>query len=239
MANRLLLFPHALTSLAIATAVFPRFARLGSAGDLDELRKTTDQATHHTLLVAVPAAAGMILVGAPLIDVMFASEQSSAADLATANLTTIYLVASLPAIGVAQLHARTLYALDDYRTPAWMSFWLLLLNLILNVVFVIWLSMGVPGLVLATTIAAYANAFGLRQAVKARCSTNADSPIKIIPIVLATAAMAAAVYGLLAAWETDSRLGQVIFDLAIPILAGMATYGLALYLFGQRNLRMR
>lgn len=236
-ANRLLLFPHALTSLALATAIFPRFSKLGAADDRDGLRQTTDLATHHTLLIAVPAAVGMMLVAQPLIELMVGGELTGAEDLATATLTTVLLLASLPWIGVAQLHARALYALGDYRTPAWMSFWLLILNLVLNVILVVGFGMGVPGLALATTIASMINAFALRRKVTTACPGKAHG-FNIGRTLLATTAMAGAVYGMQEWVQATSRWEQALFDLALPIGVGMTVYGGLLYLLGQRNLRM-
>ena len=120
-------------------------------------------------MIALPAAIGMMLVADPLIAVMFNDSSVTDADMSTATLTTIYLVASLPMIGIAQMYARAFYAIGDYRTPAWMSFWLLILNSILDVVFVIGLDLGVPGFALATTLASMFNAFILRLKFRRFC----------------------------------------------------------------------
>lgn len=237
-ANRLLLFPHALTGLALATAIFPQLAKLGGSNDRSGLRKRLDEATHHTLLVAIPAAVGVMLVAQPLIALIFASDRSTADDLATANLTTIYLVASLPAIGVAQLHTRALYALNDYKTPAWMSFWLLMFNLVLNITLVVILDLGVPGLALATTIASIANVFALRRKTIAVCPGKTHD-FRIWQTLLATGCMALAVFVIQGSIDAASMWDQALFDLALPIVAGITIYGSVQYLLGQRSLRLR
>jgi putative peptidoglycan lipid II flippase len=224
-ANRLLLFPHALTSLALATATFPLFARLGAARDYLGLRQAVDTAARQTLFVAIPAAIGMMLVAQTLIELMFEGEKTTAADLVTANLTTICLVASLPSIGVAQLHARALYALGDYRTPALMSFWLLLLNLILNVVFVVGLGLGVPGLALATSLASMVNALGLRRALALRCPSPTPGSLGIAPTMVASGLMGLMVFAAQSAITSSTKTEQAVYDLGLPILAGVVTYG--------------
>jgi len=237
-ANRLLLFPHALTALALATAVFPRFSKLGASGNREELRKEVDVATRYTLFMALPAAVGMMLVAQPLIDLMLVNERSTAEDLATANLTTIYLVASLPAIGVAQLHAKALYAIGEYKAPAWMSFWLLLLNLLLNLVFVIGFDLGIPGLALATSIASAINALALRRKVISACPGEGHK-FRLWHTLAATAAMAGAVLGIQEWLLATSAWEQALFDLALPIAVGIAVYGGVQFMLGQRTLRMR
>lgn len=237
-ATRLQQFPLALTALALATAVFPRFSKLGGTGDRSELRKEVDAATRYTLLMALPAAVGMILVAQPLIDLMFASDRSTAEDLATANLTTIYFVAALPAIGVAILHVKALYAINDYQTPKRAAFWLLILNLILNLVFVIGFGLGIPGLALATSIASFINAFVLRRKVTSACPGERHD-FRIWQTMVATAAMAAAVLGTQELLLATSKLDRALFDLALPIVVGIAVYGGIQFMLGQRTLRMR
>ena len=239
-ANRLLLFPHALTSLAVATAIFPRLARLGATRDLPGLRRDLDGAQRHTLIIALPAAIGMMFVARPLLDLLFeGSDLITQTDLDTAALTTVCLVASLPSIGIALLHARALYALGDYRTPAWMALWMLILNLILNIVLVVALGFGVPGLALATTIASTVNAWTLRLIVKSKCPRPDETPATLAPTILACVVMAAAVYWVEQAVSSVETWEVVLYDLALPIVTGVATYGGIQFLFGQRSLRMR
>ena len=238
-ANRLLLFPHALTTLAVATVIFPRLARLGAAGIHTELRRELDRALRHTMVIALPAAIGLMLVARPLLELLFEdSPIISQTDLHTASMTTICLVASLPSIGAALLHARAFYALGDYRTPAWMSLWMLVLNLLLNILLVIVFDLGVPGLALATTIAATVNATALRLILTTKCPSK-DKPASLAPTVLACVVMAAAVYWVEQAIPASGTWELVLYDLTLPILTGVATYGGIQYLFGHRSIRMR
>ena len=237
-ANRLLLFPHALTSLALATAMFPRLATLGAQGDHAGVRTNTDRATLHTLIVALPATAGMILVAEPLIHVMFGGSRVSEQNMALATQTTVCLVASLPAIGVAQLHARALYAVGDYRTPAWMSFWLLLLNGVLDIVLVLGFDMGVPAFAIATTVASLCNAVVLRLRLCALCPDGA-TPTTLWPTLVATAVMSGIVLAMHRAVAATGRWEIVLYDLALPIAAGILSYGGLQWMFGLRHLRLR
>jgi putative peptidoglycan lipid II flippase len=238
-ANRLLLFPHALTSLALATVIFPRMASLGATDDRVGVRHTVDLAMHHTILVAMPAAVGMMLVAQPLLDVMLGGSLVTGQDIETAAMTTICLVASLPMIGVAQLHARALYSVGDYRTPAWMAFWLLVLNAVLDIVFVVTLDLGVPGLAIATTIASAVNAATLRHRVRKLCPVSDGTPRSLWSTIVACAVMAVVVVGVKELFNPTTRLGTVFLDLLLPVSAGMVSYVGIQYLFGERRLRMR
>ncbi len=224
LANRLLLFPHALTSLALATVVFPDLAVLAAREQAVELRHQLDRAVFQTLVVALPASLGMMLVAGPLIEVVFQHKAFTAADAYVSTWTTICLVAALPAIGVAQLHARALYALGDFKTPARVAVWLLLLNLILNLVFVLTFGLGVPGLASATTLCALVNAWVLRQRFVDHCPDRGAPPEPLLIVLLASAVMGALVYGAQQLFTGQTLTEKVLLDLLLPILLGAGVY---------------
>jgi putative peptidoglycan lipid II flippase len=228
LANRLLLFPHSLVALPLTTAVFPRLAAHASRDDLQSLRAQLDRAAGGILFLAIPATVGLALVADTLLEVAFVHGRYTAADAATTRWTTIALVAGLPALGASQLAARALYALGDTRTPARISAWLVLLNLTLNLTFLLVLGLGVAGLTAATSCCTYVNALALRRAIGRRAPGGARALPAIGRALLASAAMAAAILALRALLpETQSRSGTAILGLVVPVAAGIAVYVLA------------
>lgn len=224
LANRLLLFPHALTSLALATVVFPNLAVLAAREQAVELRHQLDRAVFQTLLVALPASLGMMLVAAPLIEVVFQYDKFTAADAYVSSWTTVCLVAALPGIGIAQLHARALYALGDFRTPARVAVWLLLLNLVLNLVFVLVFDLGVPGLAFATTLCALINAWALRQRFLDHCPDRTAPRERLLPVLVATVIMGGLVYAAQQLFAGETKFETAILDLLLPMLVGVSVY---------------
>ncbi len=229
LANRLLLFPHALTSLALATVVFPDLAVLSARKQTIELRHKLDRAVFQTLLVALPASLGMMLVAAPLIEVVFQHDKFTAADAYVSSWTTIFLVAALPGIGIAQLHARALYALNDFRTPARVAVWLLLLNLVLNLVFVLVFDLGVPGLAFATTLCALINAWALRQRFLDHCPERTAPRERLLPVLLATVIMGGLVYAAQQLFAGETLTETILLDLLLPVLVGISVYAALLH----------
>ena len=231
LANRLLLFPHALVALPLATVVFPRLAEQASRDDGTALRKSLDQALSITLMLAVPAAVGLAMIADELLLVAFQHGHYSAEDVPTTRWTTVMLVAGLPAIGSAQLQARALYALGDTRTPALVSAWLVVANVVLNLVLVGVCGFGVPGLTAATSACAFANALILRRVVAKRIGRSAVEAGSIGRTLVASAVMA----GVILAVDQlvpagGSRLVRALLGLALPIAAGIGTWFLALHL---------
>lgn len=224
LANRLLLFPHALTSLALATVVFPDLAALAAKEQATDLRHKLDRAVFQTLLVALPASVGMMLVATPLIQVVFQHGNFTAANTYVSSWSTICLVGALPGVGVAQLHARALYALGDFRTPARVAVWLLLLNLALNLVFVVVFDLGVPGLAFATTLCALVNAWALRQRFLDHCPDRTAPPEPLRPVLLATIVMGGLVYASQWFFAGESLTEAILLDLLLPMMVGVGAY---------------
>jgi putative peptidoglycan lipid II flippase len=236
LANRLLLFPHALTSLALATAVFPSLAVLGSDDDRRGLRTKLDGVLTGSLFLALPAALGLVLIAGDLVSVLFQHGEFTAEDTQQTHLATVLLVIGLPFVGSVQLHARAFYALGDMSTPARIAMRLLLVNLGLNLIFVLGTDLGAAGLTLATSLSAVANAAILRAKLRRICP-RVDPLTRILGrCVLATAAMGVAVWLVRDSIHAEGTLERVLFDLGLPILTGVLVYGLAHWLLGSPEL---
>ena len=224
LANRLLLFPHALTALAAATAVFPALSLLAAKGDLVGVRGKLDVIVHGTLLLSVPAAAGMWAVSQDLVSVAFVHGKYTEADAEITALTTSCLLAGLPFLSAAQLYARALYALGDYRTPALASIVLLFVSVALNLSFVLGLGMGTEGLTLAASVAALLNAAWLRARLKMLLPNGRAGRPLLARIGLATIGMVLAVWGVRALVHAPTRLGAACLHLLLPMAVGMLVY---------------
>lgn len=224
LANRLLLFPHALTALAAATAVFPTLSLLAAKGEFTPMRQKLDVAVHATMLLAVPAAAGMWAVSEDLVSIAFVHGSYTAQDAVHTARATALLVAGLPFLSAAQLYARGLYALGDNRTPAIAAVALLFINLGLDFALVLGAGMGAEGLTLASSLCSLINAAWLRTVLYARLPSGLAALPRIGRIVAATAAMLTTVFAVQRSIDGTTRLSRAMLDLALPIGAGMVAY---------------
>jgi len=236
LANRLLLFPHALTALAAATAAFPALSLLAARGDLAGVRSKLDAIVHGTTLLSVPAAAGMWAVGEDLVSIAFVHGNYTAADARTTALTTAYLVAGLPFLSAAQLYARALYALGEHRTPALASVVLLFVAVGLNLVFVLGLDFGVEGLTLASSLCNVLNAAWLRARLGMLLPRGGTSWPALARIAAAAAGMVAVVLIVRGSLHAEGRLARAVLHLGVPIAAGIVTYGALHVVTGGREL---
>lgn len=236
LANRLIQFPHALTSLALATAVFAHLAVLAARREFPELRARMHANLHGTLFLTVPAALGLIAITPEFLAVTFQHGAFRADDVRVSSWTTMLLVAGLPFLGMTQLYARALYALGDLRTPARVAMLLLVVNLGLNLVFVLGVGLGVPGLTLATSLTSGLNALLLRRRFDALCP-GARAPLKpLLRVVGASLAMAVVVLALKSVLHAEGRLARALVEVAVPVAAGVAVFCTAHYALGGREL---
>jgi O-antigen/teichoic acid export membrane protein len=69
--DRLMEFPLGLFGIALATVTLPYLSRLWANGDSREFAETLEWSMRIALIIAVPAAAGLIILAAPLIITLF------------------------------------------------------------------------------------------------------------------------------------------------------------------------
>lgn len=227
LANRLLLFPHALTAMSVAVAVFPRLAHEANDADRQRMRGTLDLAAAATILVTLPAAVGLIVLGDDVVRVLFAGGEFGEADVWPTVLTSSCLVAGLPFLGMAQLYARAFYAIGDTATPARIAGWLVLGNLGLNVVLVTTTGLGTAALTLSSSVSAAANAMLLALRFRRHAPAAHDLGSAWLRSLAATAAMAVVLPFVRLASPDDRLLVRALGNLVVPILAGIGVYLLA------------
>ena len=223
LANRLLLFPHALTALSVAVAVFPKLAESASDTDRKGIRATLDTATGATLLITLPAAVGLMVIGQDLVEVLFQRQRFTAEDADATAITSICMVAGLPFIGLVQLYARAFYAVGDNGVPARFAVRLLLVNFSLNLVLVPVLGFGTEAIAASSSLTSALNALLLMRGVQRHCGAGDGIVGSWLRSLVACGAMVGAI--LLVRPDTgDDRMQMLLWRIALPIAVGAAAY---------------
>jgi putative peptidoglycan lipid II flippase len=224
LANRLMLFPHALTAMAVAVAVFPKLAREAGEADLRQLRKTLDLAAGATIFITLPAAAGLIVLGTDVVRVLFEGNEFLPSDTWPTVLTSSCLVAGLPLLGLAQLYARAFYAVGDAATPARLAARLMVFNTTLNLALLVTTDLGTAGLTLASSVSALLNAYLLAKGFRRHCSPGDGLRGAWLRAGLATAAMCMVLPLVSVCSAEASRWHRGLGNVVLPIGVGMAIY---------------
>ncbi len=157
-ADRLVQFPLGIFAIAIATAVLPSLSRQVAGREIDAARATFAYALKLVFFITIPAMIGLIVLRAPIVGLLF---KRGAFDAETTRLTAyalLFYAFGLWAFSAVRIVVAVFYALQDTRTPVKIATVSILVNILLGVLLMQWLSHG--GLALATSLSSMLN-FGL------------------------------------------------------------------------------
>lgn len=229
-AYALMQFPQTLFGTAIALVVFPTLAELYNAHDLDGLRRTAGNTLAIIWTLTIPAAAATVLLGEPIITVLF---QGGAFDAAATQLVyTILAVFSIRIVSESTLEivARLFYARHNTRTP--MQAYLGWLVVTVGLSFFLVERMGVSGLALATTIG-----FTLLAGVLFELNRRELGGLGGKALQLTFFRACAGTLGLVAAiWLVGQVITSPLPFLLIGGIAGIGVYVAFTWLLGSREL---
>lgn len=226
-ANRVQQFPMALIAVAATSSVFPALQAHGHRGDRAAVRALHDRTHRAIAFVALPAAAGLLVLARPVISASFEHGAFGPEGVARATGALRMLCLAIVPAGAVGLVARTYYALGDFRTPVRISIMMLLLNVGLNLAFVLGGGMDVEGLALATALTSWASlALLLPGLGKGLGLPGGETPF-LGPLARMCAATAACA-GAAAAVEGALRgaIGRAP-SLVLAITGGMLVYALS------------
>jgi putative peptidoglycan lipid II flippase len=237
-AFRLMQFPIGVFGVAIGTAAIPTLSRLASEDNIAKFRSTLSDAIKLVFLLAIPSACGLIVLGEPIIGLIYQRGEFSAFDTnMTAWALTAYSI-GLAGYAAIKVLSPAFYALDDARTPMYISLVSILVHVPASFGMMQLLSrvgvsperpngFGHAGVALATSIVALVNFFALAIFMRRRIERLDGREIasSFIRIVTASAAMSAVAYGsyrLLVSYLGGATHTARLLDAFVPIgLAGI------------------
>jgi putative peptidoglycan lipid II flippase len=136
-----------LFTASVATVSLPVMSRLVDAKDLDGLRGSLATALRGTAVLAIPSSIGLAVLAQPIVGLIFRTGRFSAEDVDWMALTLAFQAVGILFIAAGRISAQCLYALKDYRTPAYAA----LVGMVVNIVLSILLKgpLGTGGIALA------------------------------------------------------------------------------------------
>jgi putative peptidoglycan lipid II flippase len=248
--NRVMQLPLALFGIALSQVALPTMSAAVARGSKQEVTDTLNFALRLTLFMIVPAMVGLIVLGHPIIQVLFQHGRFS--DDAT-WLTTWALVAfslGLFAYSAVKILAATFYAYQTTRIPVIVASCCVGLNIVLNIATLFarrklsvlhpeWAELlngrvGIACLALATSIAAWVNASTLFILLRKKLGLLGGRKIALTILKSGFAALVMGVY----CWAVMhlnlgvriTHTGRLVrgVELAIAIAGGSGIYlGLA------------
>jgi putative peptidoglycan lipid II flippase len=130
----IVMVPHSVVTVSLATAILPRLSASAAAGDLPALARLLSRSTRSALAIVLPFAALLPLVAPGLAALLL---HGAAADDADLYVPTLALFG--PGVLLFTVHymlLRGFYALEQTRTIFWNQCWVAATNIVLAIVLV-------------------------------------------------------------------------------------------------------
>lgn len=196
--NRLVQLPLAIVASALATAILPQLAEFQSQGRTDDLRRLASFALRVVFILFLPAMAGLLVLGGPIVEVLFQRGEWTAQGTADTWWALMFYAPGLVLWGMLRILVPIFYARHDVRTPVLVGAVSMLFSVALNVLVVATPALREHlrhgGLALATTLGVLLNAAALMAILKHRglALWDADQTTAFLKALVASAIMALA-----------------------------------------------
>jgi putative peptidoglycan lipid II flippase len=214
VAFRFMQLPIGLFGVGVGVVTLPLISRRAAQGDTAAMRRTVSDGLELALLFAVPAACGLVVLGTPIVGLIYEHGRFTATDTHAAAGALAGYAAGLAGYAGIKIVAPAFYALGDVRTPMRVSVISILVNYAANWFLVRGLDFGHVGLALSTSAVATLNFLWLFAVLRRRLGGMEDARLAatLLRVGAATALMGLCVYGVDAA--VVARLGG---DGAAPV----------------------
>ena len=247
-AFRLMQFPIGLFGVAIGTASVPVLSRMASEGKIKDFRDTLSSSIGLVFLMTLPSACGLIVLGEPIIRLIYEHGRFDAAATSMTALALAGYSIGLAGYAAIKVLSPAFYALDDAKTPMMIAVASIAVNAVGSYFFREWLShygvtpetphgYGHVGVALATSTVALVNFFALVIFMRRRISRLNGRVIasSFFRIAAASAIMSVICYGVyyfLHSMLFSKGLLEHAIEALVPIFIGGAAFVVAAKLLG-------
>ncbi|HRJ87709.1 MAG TPA: murein biosynthesis integral membrane protein MurJ [Pyrinomonadaceae bacterium] len=118
---RLMQFPIGVFGVAIGTAAIPTLSRLASENNIVRFRETLSDAIKLVFLLTIPAACGLIVLGEPIVALIYQGGAFRAFDTNMVAWSLAAYSIGLAGYAAIKVLSPSFYAMDDARTPMFIS----------------------------------------------------------------------------------------------------------------------
>ncbi len=241
--DRLLEFPLGVFGIALATVILPNLSRKHAEKSSEAFSATLDWALRLSLIITLPAAAGLAVMAEPILITLFQYQAFQADDVTMSALSLVAYAIGLPAFIAVKVLAPGYFARHDPNTPVKIGLLAIAANFVMNLIFVgTLLSWGFAGphagLALASSAAAFLNAGLLYRGLRRNGTYQpARGWLKLTVTVILSCLVMIAV---LIRWTPDGEIWMALtavnrgLDLLTYIFFGASVFALSCWIAGVR-----
>ncbi len=225
-ADRLMEFPMGLLGVALGTILLPSLAKYHSDAATDDYSRLLDWGLRLALLLALPSAAALAVLGVPLVATLFHYGQFGDQDVWMTRQALAAYSVGLTALILVKVLAPGFYARQDVRTPVKIAMMTLVATQILNIAFVPLFKHA--GLALSISLAAGLNAWFLLRGLRKRGIYRAQ-PGWVVFALKVSAAVAGMSLALWFAMGPEQWWLKSSGAVRVAALCAMVALGLSVY----------
>ena len=153
-ATKLNQFVMGMFIVSISSVVYPMLSKLSSENNKEKFNKSIITSINTVVLLVIPVSIGAIILANPIVKLLFQrGEFDARATQMTAVALTFYSIGMI-GYGLRDILGKVFYSLQDTRTPMVNGVIAMILNIVLNILFVKFTNMQLAGLAFATSISA-------------------------------------------------------------------------------------
>lgn len=154
--DRVTSLPLGMFGVAIATVILPHLARKNASNSQKDFSNSLDWAIRFSLIIAIPATIGIILLSGPILTTLLQYGKFQASDVMMAQRSLVGFAVGIPAFMLVKIFASGFYAKQNIRTPVRIAMIAVSATIILDAALIGPLAHA--GLALATSISTTINA---------------------------------------------------------------------------------
>jgi len=142
LANRLMYLPLGLFAVAIGMAIFPTMTGFAARGEMENFKKSVAWGIKSVWFIILPAQVGLMVLSVPIVRLLFEMGEFTPEMTKATALALLFYCIGLFAHSALQVILRGFYSLHDTVTPVTTSLLTIVLNYILNIIFIRYLGHG-------------------------------------------------------------------------------------------------
>ncbi len=249
---RLMQFPIGVFGVAIGVASLPTLARLGSENNIEKFRSTLSNSIGLVFLLTIPSACGLIVLGEPIIRLIYERGAFTAIDTNMASWSLAAYSVGLAGYAAIKVLSPSFFALEDAKTPMYVSVASIVVHIFFSYSLMTYFStvgvsperpngFGHAGVALATSIVATLNFLALTILMRRKIKRIEARKIiaSFIKIAIASALMSAVCwfsYQFLTNYFGEKRFLIKLIETFVPIGLGGITFLITAKLLSVREL---
>ncbi len=228
-ADRLNQLPLGIVGTALGTAILPSISKFIGHDQPGEAIKVQNQALDLAMLLTLPAAVALAVIGIPIVSLVYRHGEFTPQDAIITGNTLALFALGLPAYVLVKVFTPGFFARKDTRTPLIIAVFVLIANVILNIILV--RPFGLYGLAAALMITAWLNCALLYGVLRKRGQFHLDRAVgsRIARQMVAALAMGGVLYAgnsLLSGFAEASKIGQLIVPMLLVGVGGTVYFAL-------------